>query len=314
MANPAMEAFRREVDDARLMLDFAVSSGFKSADDRKVPDEIILAINRAEDLLATEGGPAAPARAELEKAYRDLSLLVAPVTADSLKATSQAYGSPSWISLYLTKLPDSYVVFWKLVFWSCVFVLISFAGNLFNPTPPLKVPAFIGDGDGVELVKRLLSMLEPFTYGGIGACACLLKTAMRYILNREFDTRRMLDYYCRIVLGVVAGGVVVILIAELSVAEALPGAATGNGLPISAKALGLLAGYNTGFLFNAIERLAAAILPKTDEPAEARTTPVKPVVVGDVSLNDLLDQLKAAGDPAAKAAIQAIIDKIKDRI
>src|SRR5262249_39669921 len=82
------------------------------------------------------------------------------------------------------------------------------------------------------------------------------------IQRREFDPKRELEYYSRIVLGVVAGGTVMLLIENVS--DGTP------GVHISAAALGLLAGYNTDFLFSAIERITAAILPWGPRPRGAR--------------------------------------------
>src|SRR5262249_31017967 len=130
---------------------------------------------------------------------------------------------------------------------------------------------------------------------------------------REFDPKRELEYYSRIVLGVVAGGTVVLLIENVS--DGTP------GVHISAAALGLLAGYNTDFLFSAIERITAAILPKVGpesaqrQPAPRPTQPAPAVAGSDVAhIKDLLTQLSAATDPEDKKTIQALIDKIKDRL
>src|SRR5262249_5770560 len=149
-------------------------------------------------------------------------------------------------------------------------------------------------------------IIEPFTYGGIGASAYLLKASIGYIQRREFDPRRELEYYSRILLGVVAGGMVVLLIENVSDGS--------NTVHISAAGLGLLAGYNTDFLSAAIERIAAAILPKVSADSAQRQAPAA-VAGGDVALiKELLTKLAAATDPDDKKAIQALIDKIRDRL
>lgn len=128
-----------------------------------------------------------------------------------------------------------------------------------------------------------------------------------YIQRHEFDPKRILEYYSRILLGVVSGGMVVLLVENLS----------GDGnqtYHLSAAALVLLAGYNTDFLFSAIERIAAAILPKVG-PETVQRQPPPAVAGGDVALiKDLVTQLAAATDPNDKKAIQALIDKVTGRL
>jgi len=305
-AQKKAKAFWDEVMGASLVLEFAVASGFKTADGRKLDDATIAAIKKAEEMIEPDKLPPADARTEFEKAYRDLTLLVAPITAETLRATSQEFAVKSWITLRLRPLPEAKVLFGKLVFWTILFVLIAFAGNLFNPIAPAEIPQSIGFF-GMDVVKRLLTIFEPFTYGGIGACAYLLKASIGYIQRREFDPKRILEYYSRILLGVVSGGMVVLLVENLS----------GDGnqtYHLSAAALGLLAGYNTDFLFSAIERIAAAILPKV-APETVQRQPPPAVAGGDVALiKDLLAQLSAATDPNDKKAIQALIDKITGRL
>jgi len=299
------KTFWDEVRDAKMVLEFAVANGFTTSDGRKLDDKIIADIEKAADGAGAETPPGADARIGFKKAYRDLTLLVAPITAETLRATSNRYPVRSWITLRMKVLPEAQMLFWKLVFWTTVFVTIAFTGGLYAPAGNILVPPTI-EFDGSDLLKRLLQIIEPFTYGGIGACAYLLKASIGYIQRREFDPKRELEYYSRIVLGVVAGGTVVLLIENVS--DGTP------GVHISAAALGLLAGYNTDFLFSAIERITAAILPKVG-PESAQRQPAPAVAGSDVAhIKDLLTQLSAATDPEDKKTIQALIDKIKDRL
>jgi len=292
-----------------MVLEYAVASGFTTADGRKLDDATIAAIKKAEDAAAPDRLPGLEDRTEFAKAYRDLTLLVAPITAETLRATSDDFPVRSWVTLRLQVLPEAKMLFWKLVFWTVVFVAITFLGGLYTPAGTIPIPPTVEFG-GSDLLKRLLQIIEPFTYGGIGACAYLLKASIGYIQRREFDPKRELEYYSRILLGVVAGGMVVLLIENLS-----DGGNATTALHVSAAALGLLAGYNTDFLFQAIERITAAILPKVG-PDSAQQRPAAPTVAGgDVALiKDLVAQLAAVTDPEAKKTIQALIDKIRDRL
>ena len=80
----------------------------------------------------------------------------------------------------------------------------------------------------------------------------LLKACIGYIQRREFDPGASSNITAASCLGVVAGGMVVLLIENLSVASSattdLHVSAT-TAVHVSAAALGLLAGYNTDFLF-----------------------------------------------------------------
>lgn len=306
------KAFWDEVMDAKLVLEFAVASGFTTADGRKLDDATIAAIKKAEDAIDPNTPPPAADRTAFEIAYRDLMLLVAPITAETLRATSDDYPVRSWITLRMKALPEAKMLFWKLVFWTILFVAIAFAGSFFNPLAPNEIPKSIGFY-GMDVVQRLLAIIEPFTYGGIGACAYLLKASIGYIQRREFDPKRELEYYSRILLGVVAGGMVVLLIAGMPEAGK-PSDGASQTLHISAAVLGLLAGYNTDFLFSAIERIAAAILPKVGTETAQRQPPPA-VASGDVALiKELLTQLSKATDADDKKAIQALIDKITGRL
>ena len=306
-AQDKAKTFWDEVLDAKLVLEFAVASGFKTADGRKLDDATIAAIKKAEDVAAPDKLPGLGDRTEFEKAYRDLTLLVAPITAETLRATSDDHPVRSWITLRLRVLPEAKMLFWKLMFWTIFFVVIAFAGSLSKAIGSIPAPATTSALTWSDLLKLFLAIIEPFTYGGIGACAYLLKASIGYIQRREFDPRRELEYYSRILLGVVSGGMVVLLVENLS----------GNGnqtYHLSAAVLGLLAGYNTDFLFSAIERITAAILPKVG-PETVQRQPPPAVAGGDVALiKDLLTQLSAATDPEDKKTIQALIDKIKDRL
>src|SRR5262245_64461522 len=67
-------AFWAEVRDAKLVLEFAVASGFTTADGRKLDNATIAAIKKAEDAVGADKLPNTDARTEFEQAYRDLTL------------------------------------------------------------------------------------------------------------------------------------------------------------------------------------------------------------------------------------------------
>jgi hypothetical protein len=111
-------------------------------------------------------------------------------------------------------------------------------------------------------VRAFGVMMEPFTYGAMGACVFLLRSLHRHIYGRTFDRRRKPEYFNRILLGAISGGAVVLLV------HSNPNDTTAT--KVSATALGFLAGYNTDLLFSAIERITNAIFPKAPDPPPAK--------------------------------------------
>lgn len=109
-----------------------------------------------------------------------------------------------------------------------------------------------------EDVKAAGVLLAPFFYGAMGACVFLLRSLHKHIYARTFDRRRSPEYYNRLLLGLIGGGIIVLLIDP---------SATPDAAKIPASALGFLAGYNNDLLFSAIERITNAIFPKPADPA-----------------------------------------------
>src|SRR5687767_483460 len=87
----------RQVKDARLLLNFMLAerplSASEAAPDVSVPDDVMAAINEAESAIAGKE-PTVDIRTKFENAYQRLVRLAKPITADSLKATSEEYAEP----------------------------------------------------------------------------------------------------------------------------------------------------------------------------------------------------------------------------
>jgi hypothetical protein len=75
--------------------------------------------------------------------------------------------------------------------------------------------------------------------------------------------RRKPEYFNRVLLGAISGGAIILFVNYL-VDDG------GTVLHLSSAALGFVAGYSTDFLFNAIERVVAAVFPKTDSDPKAQ--------------------------------------------
>jgi hypothetical protein len=153
-------------------------------------------------------------------------------------------------------------------------------------------------------VSLAMSSLDRFAYGGLGACVYLLRTLHILTYRREFNRDRVPEYFNRILLGLVSGGAASLFMSQFK--------AEDGTVTLSEAALAFLAGYNTDFLFRAIERVAEAILPKVGLETMRRAPPVP--VTASVSLNDLLDRLGAAQTEPERELLRELIAKVKDRL
>lgn len=229
----ALARYRIDIEAARDLLAFAVSNG------RAVDDRILAAILRAEDLSSSLLLPAPEERVAFESAYRDLAALLSPVTLDTLHATSSAYPCKSIFALWW---PTSEAKVWSRKLWFIAFIVLGLI---------LYMQECVTD-------TVVLDRYQPFLYGALGALTYLLRACHEYIHRRDFDRRRIPEYYNRLLLGIVAGGAILLF--------PLPKEPVPN-------AIAFLAGYNTDLLFSTLERIANAVFPKIggDRATDATT-------------------------------------------
>jgi hypothetical protein len=264
----------RQVRDALSLSEFAVQSGFKSSDGTPIPREIISHIETASAKLGflqevdfsvsgqTNGsnpprGSISPAEwVEFELAYYKLSTLMSPITAQSLNDTKSDLGDTStdpfsweyWGQKILGWSPANRFTkgIWLAAICFVAFVVYAdwFVGeSLKNGNLP--------DNSFPKLVQIMIL----YAYGGLGACAYLLRSAHTFIYKRTFDVRRQPEYYNRILLGAIAGGTITLFVNQT----------TGDGsatVQLSSAALGFIAGYSTDFLFSKMESVINVVLPK----------------------------------------------------
>jgi hypothetical protein len=297
----ALDALKNEVADAKRLLDFAVANA------KLVTDALIGGIKKAEPWLEWQGAvlPPDPERTAFEQAYRDLALALAPVTAATLKATSD---DPSdgvrpfpWgalnARLSIAKLWSRKL--WTITVITAVFILLSenvtrVLGEFF-PADQETVAA----GLKWQIAAIVLQSLEPFAYGALGALANLLRSAHTFIYERTFNKLRIPEYYNRLLLGMISGGAIKLFITGTPDEE-------GAVVELSAAALAFIAGYNNDFLFSAIERISAAILPKVGVETVKRSGPD---VSTSLTVQRLLDRFDKATDDEKK-----VIEKLLDRL
>jgi hypothetical protein len=272
-----------------------------------VDEEQIANIKKAEVWLVAGASTALPedsARTAFEAAYRDLAQLLAPVTAATLRATSDAPGDGRKVFPWAMKYEASEAKLWSRKLW--VYTVITAAVILSSENTTRIITEFfpadqqtIGVGLTWRLISVILQSLEPFAYGALGSLAFLLRSAHTFIYERTFNVLRIPEYNSRILLGMISGGAIKLFIAGV------PGD-DGTVLELSAAALAFIAGYNSDFLFSTIERVSAAILPKVSVETVRRAEPDR---VALMTVERLMARYEKASD-AEKAMIEKLLERL----
>lgn len=289
------------LDDARIMLRYALES--EAVIDGKVIDPIDRQIGLSPDPAPSPGNDDDVALPFLE-AFDKLAEAIAPVTAESLRNTDDTLG-PAFLGLF-SKISASRIWARKLWIWTifAIFFIIfthSFRLILLDFFPADHEPT--SGSDPVLLMHGILGVLLiilPFVYGLLGSCVFLLKSCHKHIVARTFDIRRVPEYYSRMLLGVVAGGTILLLVSQLTDDE-------GNSVELAEGALAFLAGYNTDLLFQAADRIIQAIIPRIglDSVQRRQQTPLKTSTIDIESLMTLADK------STNKETREAILELIK---
>jgi hypothetical protein len=298
---------QRQVRDALSLSEFAVQSGFKASDGTPIPPDIISHIQTASAKLGflqevrfskigeTDGsiparGSISPAEwVEFELAYYKLSTLMSPITAESLSDTESDAGQTStdpfswehWRQKILGASPANR--FTRGIWIAAVFFALFVVGA------DCLLAFSVKNGNLTDnWWSKLFQILILYAYGGLGACAYLLRSAHTFIYKRTFDVRRQPEYYNRILLGAIAGGSITLFVNQTAGDE-------GATVQLSSAALSFIAGYSTDFLFSKIENIINVLLPKDkDKRVKSSNTSLSAlqhgVVEPDVSLNDFADR------------------------
>jgi hypothetical protein len=314
---------RDRLDDALSLSSFAVGTGFRTAtgDPLSLTDIGVIQDMAAKlgefDPPAAQSQPGAATNAAappsvtaaewiaFELAYYRLAVAMSPVTAETLEATAATTFSIDGSRLYRFRdwvLGNSPALRFTRMFAA---VAIAIAAFVILAEGKIYVLGLEGDALTEVRLKNTLESLLPWAYGALGSCAYLLRSAHYYIYQRSFDLRRKPEYFNRVLLGAISGGAIILFV------NYLVDDGSGTALHLSSAAMGFVAGYSTDFLFNTIERVIAAIFPKTDSDPKVQParSAVKTPLVDPDKLTARDD--KGSNDPGTAAQRQAAKAKAK---
>ena len=276
---------RRHVEDALELANFVISTGAKGPDGQPLPFDDIATIQTAAAQVGLINIPMEGPNSlsieqwnKFEQAYYRIASLMNPVTAETLRDTRDTARPTGHYASFWYRARD---FFWgyspalrftrELWFWALVFTVFIIAAEWGINYLGLKK-----DAASVVGWRTLLQSLLPWAYGGLGACAYMLRSAHYFIYRRSFDTRRTPEYFNRILLGAISGGAIILFTEYLASAE------DGSAAHLGSAALGFLAGYSGDLLFNTIERIIAAIFPKVQVETTSSDDVKRKAAMGNV--------------------------------
>lgn len=260
---------RQQVQDAFELSQYVVETGVTDKDGKPLAFSDIGTIQStaaAIEIIGVNGGSAAAPKTltkdewlAFEQAYYRLAIATSPVTAETLRNTRYAAGAgasfadaPLNVAKWWTSASAAQRFTWWL--WTITF---AFALFVLGTEWGIDKLGMSTNADKVKVWKDVLEAVQPWAYGGLGACAYLLRSGHYFIYARSFDLRRKPEYFNRILLGALSGGAIILFSDYLMSQE-------DSVSHIGTTALGFIAGYSSDFLFNTIERIITAIFPKVD--------------------------------------------------
>jgi hypothetical protein len=286
----AAQRVRQQVEDALELSRYVVATGQTDKDGKPFAFgdiELIQGAAVSLGLLDVKPGAAAGAAAAatfdtaawnaFEGAYYRVAIATHPVTAETLRNTRYAagagraevhFGDAGWLAYIWLKI-RGYSPAQRFTRWLWL-ITIFFAAGVFVTEWKINSLGMVADAESVKVSKDFWQALQPWIYGGLGACAYLLRQGHYYIYARSFDLRRTPEYYNRILLGSLSGGAIILFSDYLMSQE-------DSVSHIGSTALGFIAGYSSDFLFNTIERIITAIFPKVQLDTVKRDKDKKPV-------------------------------------
>jgi hypothetical protein len=319
---PKRSNLAKRICDAALLLDYALAKGIDI--DSATNKAIRVLQRRKQFIIDSDVGLVDIANPEYEKillkfddAYRDLSATMKPVRADTLRATDPDCGR-IYLSLGLGTLRSEAEIWsfkmWMFTGFALLFIATTeFLQELATGWYPLNSGFEMDWVYDMHLFLVGFNILLPFFYGLLGACLYLLPKCHDFVSNRSFDRLRIAEYKSRMLLGFASGGIVMYFVSQIAVGDANEAADGDEIIKLSAPVLAIIAGYNTDFIFQAIERLVAAILPKVGIASAKRAQPANPGI-HKVSIQSLTDALLASENEADKVIIRSMLEAARKRL
>lgn len=279
------------VDDVLLLARHGMRTG-------QLPKDIDpAAIYAAKNSLAEGRALDEAALTRIAEYYRTLEGSFDSITARTLRATEpgEPWGSPA--SRHLRRL-------WWKAFLSLALVLVA---NVIQYIYETNLPA---PGDepegwvwGLEILFEVTNYLEPFLYGLLGAVTYILRVTEQHLRARDYDPTREPEHFNRLVLGTLSGGAIILFIEQLPTDE-------GGVLEVGSAALGFLAGYSVDFLFETVDRMIQAILPRVGlETIQVRARQKR----NQELLRQYRRRLAETEDEAEKALLAQFVNDLQTR-
>ena len=263
------DSVKKQVRDALELANYAVSVGAKGTEAQPLVFDDIAKIQETAAKLSLIGIPMQQGTTltiddwrAFEEAYYRLATAMSPVTAETLRDTRDTArtekGYASWrdrVDGLLWGYSPAQRFTREIWYLAITFALLIVFLESYNNYLGLQK-----DAAAVATCRFVIGVLVPWIYGGLGACAFLLRSAHTYIYQRTFDTRRTPEYFNRILLGAISGGTITLFTEYL----AGGGEEGTSAVHLSAAALGFVAGYSGDLLFKLVERVIKAIFPDDD--------------------------------------------------
>jgi len=222
----------------------------------------------------------------------ELCQFAAPVTADTLRVTR-----PPECRRWQSPVGRHLIVLWGMTGLVAVFILIQQILAYATSQTHTEEQYFNVDMWLVH-AHYVANLLLPFAYGALGSCAYLLRVTEQRLYRREFDPARIPEHWNRFVLGSLNGGVLTLLVESI------------DGFKITTAVLGLLGGYSIDFVFDTMDRIIGAVLPKVGLDSVTKKTDIKR------KQNLLRKYEKMIGEQdrsaAEKQVIQDVIEDLKE--
>ncbi len=164
----------------------------------------------------------------------------------------------------------------RLMAYELSFILLLLAGFVGGLVASGSLAAWLSGLLNAPADSRLVDVAFPFLssfmWGGIGGAVGALYSLWWHVADRQdFDRQYLMWYIVQPIMGMVLGGIIYLAIAAgFLVLQATPAVGPTNiGSWLMPSLLACLAGFRQNFVYEVLDRIMAAFMPKKDEEDEA---------------------------------------------